>query len=255
MKLSNKSKLQLTIQKFVFLALFISSIGMLAWISNHYNYQFDLTANKRHSLSNNSVDLLKLLKQEVTVHAYTTDDVTKKAISEIIARYQHVKSDFNLRLLNPDLDIAEAQQDGIVMNKPFAFVIYYNNRMEHISSLSEQAISNALLRLNRRDNQQVVFLSGHGEREVAGDTNRAYTSLYKQLISMGFNIQTLNLLEKPLPDSTRLVVIAAPENEYLTGELEQIESFINSGGNLLWLSDPGKLQGLEKVATSLSTLR
>ena len=251
MKLSNQSRLQLTIQKIIFLSLFICSIGMLAWITNHYTYQFDLTANKRHSLSSSSIDLLNVLDKDITVHAYTTDDVTKKAIKEIISRYQRIKSDFNLRLLNPDIDIAEAQQDGIVMNKPFAFVIYYNNRMEHINSLSEQAISNALLRLNRRDNQQVVFLSGHGERNINGKNNRAYTTLNQQLTEMGFNLQTVNLLENPLPDNTKLLVIAAPEKNYLAGEIKQLEKFINNGGNLLWLADPGELQGLDKLATSL----
>ena len=175
MKLSNQSRLQLNIQKFIFLLLFISCISMLAWVSNHYSYQFDLTANKRHSLSSNSVDLLNVLDGAVTVHAYSNDDVTKQAIQEIITRYQRIKSDFKLRLLNPDIDIDQIQKDGVVMNKPFAFVIYYNNRMELIDSLSEQAISNALLRLNRRDNQLVVFLSGHGERDINGNGNLAYS--------------------------------------------------------------------------------
>ncbi len=137
------------------------------------------------------------------------------------------------------------------MNKPFAFVIYYNNRMEHINSLSEQEISNALLRLNRRDNQQVVFLSGHGERNINGKNNRAYATLNQQLTEMGFNLQTVNLLENPLPDNTKLLVIAAPENDYLAGEIKQLEKFINNGGNLLWLADPGELQGLDKLTTSL----
>ena len=251
MKLSSQSRLQLTIQKIIFLLLFICSIGMLAWITNHYTYQFDLTANKRHSLSSSSIELLNVLDKAITVHAYTMDDVTQKAIKEIIGRYQRIKSDFNLHLLNPDIDIAKAQQDGIVMNKPFAFVIYYNNRMEHINSLSEQAISNALLRLNRRDNQQVVFLSGHGERNINGTDNRAYATLNQQLTEMGFNLQTVNLLENPLPDNTKLLVIAAPENDYLAGEIKQLEKFINNGGNLLWLADPGELQGLDKLTTSL----
>jgi len=251
MKLSDKSRLQLNIQKIIFLLLFICGIGMLAWITNHYTYQFDLTANKRHSLSSSSIELLNALDKDITVHAYTTDDVTQKAIKEIIGRYQHIKSDFNLRLLNPDIDIAEAQQDGIVMNKPFAFVIYYNKRMEHINSLSEQAISNALLRLNRRDNQQVVFLSGHGERNINGKNKRAYATLNQQLRQMGFNLQAVNLLENPLPGNTKLLVIAAPEHDYLAGEIKQLEKFINNGGNLLWLADPGELQGLDKLATSL----
>ena len=247
----NQSRLQLNIQKIIFLLLFTCSIGMLAWLTNHYTYQIDLTANKRHSLSSSSIQLLNALDKDITVHAYTTEEVTQKAIKEIIDRYRQVKSDFKLRLLNPDIDITEAQQDGIVMNKPFAFVIYYNNRMEHINSLSEQAISNALLRLNRRDNQQVVFLSGHGERNINGDDNRAYATLNRQLTEMGFNLQVVNLLEKPLPDNTKLLVIAAPENNYLAGEIKQLEKFINNGGNLLWLADPGELQGLDKLAASL----
>ncbi len=251
MKLSSQSRLQLTIQKVTFLLLFICSIGMLAWITNHYAYQFDLTANKRHSLSSNSIDLLNKLDESITVHAYTTDDVTRKAIQEIITRYQNIKADFNLNLLNPDIDITQAQQDGIVMNNPFAFVIYYNNRMEHIDSLSEQAITNALLRLNRRDNQQVVFLTGHGERDINGKNKRAYATLNQQLTEKGFNLSPINLLEKPLPANTSLLVIAAPVKNYLAGEITQLENFINNGGNLLWLVDPGELHNLDVLASSL----
>lgn len=251
MKLTRKTQLQLRIQKTIFLLLFVSALGMLAWLSNHYSYQFDLTANKRHSLSDSSVELLQVLDQPITVHAYTTDEVTQKAIREIIARYQRIKSDFELRLLNPDIDIAQARTDGVVMNKPFAFVIYYKQRMEHIDSLSEQAISNALLRLNRRDNQQVVFLSGHGERDIDGSDTRAYSTLKEQLASMGFNLQSINLLQQNLPVNTRLLVIASPANPYLDGEVEQINNYLENGGNLLWLADPGDLQGLRPLATSL----
>ncbi|MBE9559868.1 MAG: GldG family protein [Proteobacteria bacterium] len=251
MKLSNQTRLQLNLQKAVFLLLFICILGMLAWVTDHYNHQFDLTANKRHSLSSNSVDLLDTLDKPVTVHAYSNDDVTKQAIQEIITRYQRIKPDFKLRLLNPDIDIDQIQKDGVVMNKPFAFVIYYNDRMELIDSLSEQAISNALLRLNRRDNQQVVFLSGHGERNINGSDNRAYTTLNTQLTDMGFNLRTSNLLENNLPENTKLLIIAAPTNEYLAGEIKHIENYIDSGGNLLWLSDPGELYGLDKIARSL----
>ena len=251
MKLSRKSRLQLTVQKLIFLVLFISCIAMLAWLSDHYSYQFDLTANKRHSLSSDSIDLLKLLEKEVTVHAYTTDEVTQQAIREIIARYQQVKPDFRLKLLNPDIDLEQAQRDGIVMDKPFAFVIYYDGRMERIASLSEQAISNALLRLKRRQNQQVIFLSGHGERDIDGSDTRAYSTLRKQLQDTGFNLHAINLLQQALPESSKLMVIAAPVHEYLDGEIEKITQFIERGGNLLWLVDPGELQGLEVLATSL----
>ena len=224
---------------------------MLAWLSIHYNQQFDLTANKRHSLSSNSIELLQTLDKEVSIHAYTKDDVTKQAIQEIIGRYQRIKPDFSLQLLNPDIDIEQVKEDGVVMDKPFAFVVYYNHRKENIDSLAEQSISNALLRLSRRDNQEVVFLSGHGERSLNESNDRAYNTLNKNLHDMGFNLQTINLLEKPLPAATKIIVIAAPANRYLDGEIKQLQHYIDNGGNLLWMSEPGELAGLDEIASSL----
>lgn len=251
MQLTGKTRLQLTLQKIIFLLLFISCIGMLAWITNRYDFQLDLTANKRHSLSHESMELLRLLDKEIILHAYTTDEITRRAIKEIIDRYRQLKPDFKLELLNPDIDITQAQKDGIVMHKPFAFVIYYNGRKEHIDSLSEYSISNALLRLNRRDKQQTIFLDGHGERDISGSDNRSYSKLKQLLTEQGFNLSTLNLLTKPVPDDTKLLVIAAPVKNYLAGEMTQLENYINNGGNLLWLVDPGELQGLEPLAASL----
>lgn len=231
---------------------------MLAWISNHYTYQFDLTANKRHSLSDESINLLNVLDKTITVNAYTTDDITRQAIAEIISRYNRIKSDFNVAYLNPDIDIKQARADGVVMTKPFAFVVHYNNRMEHINSLSEQAISNALLRLNRRDNQQVAFLSGHGERNIDKNASRDYSKLKQQLSEIGFNLQTINLIKNPLPIQTKLLVLAAPEHDYLENELKQIKNYLLKGGNLLWLSEPvndtgdgeNNEHGLKNIATS-----
>jgi len=255
MKLSKKSRLQLTIQKFIFLLLFLASLGMSAWISNNYTYQFDLTANKRHSLSESSVNLLNTLNKPVIINAYITDDITKKAVADIINRYQQIKSDFSINFLNPDIDIDQVKKDGVVMNKSFAFVIYYDNNMEHIYSLSEHAISNALLRLNRRTNQQVVFLSGHGERDIDGSDNRAFSTIKAQLTEMGFNLHSINLLDKNIPTHTKLLVIAAPDNSYIQGELDRVNTYINQGGNLLWLADPDKLadrnHGLKSLAGSL----
>jgi ABC-type uncharacterized transport system involved in gliding motility auxiliary subunit len=48
-----------------------------------------------------------------------------------------------------------------------------------------------------------------------------------------------------------VLVIAGPKVKYLAGERKQIEQYLARGGNLLWLTDPGTLQGLEPVAESL----
>ena len=48
-----------------------------------------------------------------------------------------------------------------------------------------------------------------------------------------------------------MLVIASPRVKFLAGEVKQIEQYLARGGNLLWLIEPGPLQGLERVAESL----
>lgn len=48
-----------------------------------------------------------------------------------------------------------------------------------------------------------------------------------------------------------MLVVAGPRVDYLPGEVDMILRYIRSGGNLLWLQDPGPLFGLEAVAEEL----
>ena len=49
-----------------------------------------------------------------------------------------------------------------------------------------------------------------------------------------------------------ILVIAGPRIDYLPGELELIINYINDGGNLLWLQDPGPLYKLDALAEGLA---
>ncbi len=100
----------------------------------------------------------------------------------------------------------------------------------------------------------MVFLTGHGERDPEIKDNRNYSKLAAELTSKGFKIEKLSLLEKPIPDDTRVLVIASPVHELLKGEVERISKYIDNGGNLLWLADPGKLEGLGSIAKQLGVV-
>jgi len=48
-----------------------------------------------------------------------------------------------------------------------------------------------------------------------------------------------------------VLVIAAPQVNLLPGEVQLIHDYVNNGGNLLWLGDPGNLRGLKPLADAL----
>ena len=250
MKLSRKTRFLLQLQKIIFIVLLLIAVGMLGWLSNKHSYQFDWTSNKRNTLSQNSIDLLHTLEQPVLVTVYIQDDETvHAAVKEIMQRYQREKDDFKFRLINPDIDFESAQQDGV--ERYGQIIIKYNNNKETIASLSEQTISNALLRLSRVGDRKVVFLKGHGERGTSNDDNTGYNKLVTELKTRGFSIEAHNLLLSALPADTTVLVLAAPDRELLEGEIEHIKTYIDDGGNLLWMMDPGEMQGTEELATLL----
>jgi len=250
MKLSRKTRLLLQLQKIIFIVLLLIAVGMLGWLSNKHSYQFDWTSNKRNTLSQNSIDLLHTLEQPVLVTVYIQDDETvHAAVKEIMQRYQREKDDFKFRLINPDIDFESAQQDGV--ERYGQIIIKYNNNKETIASLSEQTISSALLRLSRAGARKVVFLKGHGERSITDDDNTSYNKLVTELKTKGFSIEAHNLLLSTLPADTAVLVLTAPDRKLLEGEIDHIKTYINDGGNLLWMMDPGEMQGTEELATLL----
>lgn len=250
MKITKNLRLQLIIQKYIFVVLLLTAAGLLAWVSQQHSVQFDWTANKRNSLSQSSIELLQTLKEPVVVNVYLQGDPTvETAVEEILNRYQREKADFKYKLINPDIDIELAQQDDV---KQYGQVIIkYQGRNETITSLSEQTISSALQRLSRASERTLVFLKGHGEHNPDEVKNTGYSQLVARLKTMGINTTTVNLLESPLPENTTALIIATPAHPVLAGELEHIKSYIKSGGNLLWMMDPGNMQGMEPLAKDL----
>jgi hypothetical protein len=250
MKLSRGTRLQLQLQKYIFILLLLAVAGLLAWLSNQHSITFDWTANRRNTLSQSSIELLRTLKHPVNVNIYAQDDdAVHTAVDEIMKRYQRFKPDFNYRLLNPDIDIESAQQDKI--SAYGQYIISYNGRKEAVTSLSENAISGALLRLSRKGDEKLVFLTGHGERSPQGDNNISYTKLGGALALKGMKSESLNLLQATIPDDTGVLVIAAPDHELGPGELEHIDKYVARGGNLFWLMDPGGMQGMDELAHRL----
>jgi ABC-type uncharacterized transport system involved in gliding motility auxiliary subunit len=253
MQINKRTRILLQVQKYIFIILLLCAAGMLAWLSTKHSSQFDWTANARNSLSKSSVALLKTLKDPVVVNVYVKNNPSiSKAVTEILDRYQRVKSNFTFHLINPDIDIQQAQRDKVTATGQI--IIEYEGRKETLGSLSEEKISSALLRLSRGSARKVVFLTGHGERDPDIKDNRNYSKLAAELTSKGFKIEKLSLLEKPIPDDTRVLVIASPVHELLKGEVERISKYIDNGGNLLWLADPGKLYGLGSLAKKLGVV-
>ena len=247
-----KTRLQSRLNSIVMFVLLSIVLVLLAWLSQKHSAEYDWTANGRHTLSEASRNLLAQMPDPIEVTSYARENsLLRDAVKNFIGKYQRHKADIILRFVNPDAVPDEVRNLGITVDGEI--IVRYQDRSEHVTSDQEQVFTNALQRLARNQERWVAFVEGHGERNALNEANHDLSNWVKQLFNKGYRVQPINLTEiQFIPDNTSILVIAGPRIDYLPGELEIILNYINSGGNLLWLHEPGPLYKLETLAEQLS---
>jgi len=247
-----KTHWQLRLMNLSFVVLFLLAVGLLQWLAKEYHLQFDWTRMHRHSLAPASVTVTERLKEPLKITAFASQrGETRRFIHEMVGRYQKHKPDITLEFVDPDTAPERVREAGVQFDGELVFE--YGDAHENLSpaQFNEQNFTNALTRLGHRGERWVVFLSGHGERSPDKQANFDLSTWAAQLRQRGFQTRTLSLGEHPrIPDNTTVLVIAGPRTRLLAGEVREIQNYLDRGGSLLWLHDPGLLLGLEPLAES-----
>jgi len=253
MEITDKTRLNLRIQGLIFLILFLSIVGMLAWLSKRYNVESDWTATGRNTLSEASIKLVQRLPDTVTFTAFARNsDLTpaRKTIRDLVGRYQKHTDKIKLVFVDPETNPDMTRKMGISVEGET--VVEYQGRSEHIKTPNEENITNALQRLMRSGERKVLFISGHGERNPLGRANYDLGQFTLHLKKKGIKADTISLTKTPrIPDDVAVLVIASPQVDYLDGEVKLIRDYVKKGGNLLWLHDPGSMHHLDALAKDL----
>jgi len=252
-KVNSRMRLQYRIQSGVFLILFIGLLAVLAWISERYPVSFDMSANERNSLSQETARLVAEIERPLKVTLFVSPiNDSKPLLEALFERYAQLQPNIRFDSLNPDLhpDLLrthDIRYDGEVL-------IEYQGRSEKLSQVTEASVSSAIQRLLRQGERWLVFLEGHGERNPYREANHDYSLLATQLASKGYRIENLNLTQSSsIPENTNVLILASPKVPLLPGEIDILRAYIEAGGNLLWLADPEQaMDGLDLLADQLA---
>ena len=250
MEITQKSRNQIRLQNIIFVTLFLTIIGLLAWLSNQYYIDSDWTKNNRNTLSNASIKLLQQIPAPITITTFIPDGnliSNRKYIKELIAKYQKHNKNIILKIINPDISPDLVRQ--LKVTNYGEVVVEYEGRNEHITQLNEQTLTNTLQRLLRQGERKLLFVTGHGERKPSGNANFDWNNFITKLKVKGITSDILKLNETPNIPDVAAIVIASPETDFLAGEVNLIVNYVKRGGNLLWIQEPNKsLFGLQPLA-------
>ncbi|MBA2659778.1 MAG: GldG family protein [Nitrosospira sp.] len=252
---NNRLRMQRLAQSGVFIVLLISSVGLLGYLARETSVQWDVSQNGRNSLSQASVEVLRKINGPLTITVYATAQDAQLGnipaiIGEFLSRYQRVKPDLTVTFIDPAEQPKITQDAGVQVNGEM--VVTFKNKREHLSTINEQTLTGALMRLARSTEEPVMALTGHGERQLDGIAGHDLGEFGKQLMIKGFKTRRLNLsTDHDVPFNTSVLIIASPQVDLPEGEVDKLLAYIARGGNLLWLIDQEPLHGLQPLAEKL----
>lgn len=121
----------------------------------------------------------------------------------------------------------------------------------------EGEVAPALERLMHARIPKVGFLMGDIERNIykAGEREYSGFSISKvsrpALINSGFDCDTINADTQEIPADITTLVLADPKTSLSDTAMHKIRNYINHGGNMLILGEPGKQQMLNPLLKDL----
>ncbi|MEO9080421.1 MAG: GldG family protein [Rhodanobacter sp.] len=236
----------------LFALLLVLACAAIGYFGTRYVYRADWTANGRSSLSAESRAVLKQLDGPVEVVSYASPQGDlRQTLAGFMARYQAVKPDLSLRFIDPTLDPGGMRKLGITVDG--ALIVHYKDRQQRLDELSERSLTNALERLLRGNDRIVAFVTGDGERRADGEANADMGTFMTQLQRRGMRAVPLNFSQvSAVPEHTDLVVLASPSLALAPAAVNTLVTYVQNGGNLLWLTEPGNHDlGLKPLADAL----
>lgn len=227
--------------------LVVAALGFLALltaiqaISTARNHRLDLTLQQKFSLSPRSQQVLRKLAHDVQVTAFVQSDRPENFfLEDLLARMAAVGPRFRSRVVDMNKNPALAREYKATQ---YGTLVFESRgvRKGTLLAQGENDVISTLLQVTRGSEKTVYFLSGHGE----GDIDNAYPTIgfskFASALTEEFYLtRKLFLGERgAVPDDATLVVLLGPEADLLPHELAALDDYVQSGGALFALIDPG----------------
>ncbi len=235
----------------LFVVLLLALVVAAGWLVARHDRYWDWTATADNSLTHESLAILERLEGSLRVTVFAAaDSQMGKAIERLLTPYVQVLPDLEIGYLDPQLFPERARDADVSLVGQI--LLEYRGRRETLKEVSERSMAAAIARLTETRSPWVAVIEGHGERAIEGGGGSDLGRLGRELRDHGFLARPLDLAKvKEVPNNTQLVILSTPRIPLFPGEADALIRFLDRGGNLLWLLDPGPMKGLEPLATRL----
>ncbi|HEU4402773.1 MAG TPA: GldG family protein [Candidatus Polarisedimenticolia bacterium] len=227
----------------------LAVVVLVNFLAVRHNKRFDLTENAAFSLSEQTIKVLKALPREVSVTAFYREvEPTRQKLQDLLQEYHYRSPKLSVRYVDPDTNPGEAKRYGIT---EYGTIVVESGKQESRTNTGdEESLTNAIIKVTK-DRERIVYVTtGHGERSLADGERGGLTLLKGELEKQHYTVKPL-VLNQGVPADATLVIIPGPQKPLLEAEAKMVGDYLERGGHLFCLQDPGSDPGLQAVLARL----
>ncbi len=230
---------------------FVGIMVMVNALADKHHWRWDLTASKQYSLSEQTINVLKGLKDPIKVtgffatnNPYQTE--SQGQLDNLLKSYQLYTDKLSYQFVDPDAKPGLARDYGITT---YGTVVFERGtKKQSTTTIDEQSLTSTLLKVNSDQVKGVYFLSGHKERNPDDGSQLGYSTIKSDLEKQNYKVGTVNFaITDTIPSDMSVLVIAGPSTTFAPKELDTIDKYLDGGGKALIMTEAGAADSVNQL--------
>jgi ABC-type uncharacterized transport system involved in gliding motility auxiliary subunit len=230
----------------LFVIVFAAILIIVYLIASNHNISLDLSRTGINTLDSKTKKIIQSLGFDVLITVFDKEGAEKNLAQEVLDLYVDESERLSYTIIDPDVRPAMASEYGV--DRYGQAVLTGRNRQVLIDRVTEEDMTNALVKLKRDKKKVVYFITGHGERDFLNDQNKGLAQLADALKKDDYEVRRLLLMrEQAIPQDADLIAAIDPKKRFLPEELEISQRYLDAGGSMLLALEPGTDAGLRRL--------
>ncbi len=238
----------------VYILVVIAILAAVNFLANRYDQSYDATKNKQYSLSEQTIKIVKGLKNNIRL-IYFGESGSFPNARDLLDRYSSLSPKLSVEYIDPNKKPTLAKAAGFRPDSPV--VVENGARHEGAKSLTEEEVTGALIRALKSGERTVCFLTGAGEHSMDDQDREGFSRLKALLENDNYTSRAVSLKPATAPDAGKkleigqtapagpvevpkdctVLVSGGPTEDYPAPVVAAIKNYVEDGGRATFMFD------------------
>lgn len=219
------------------LILVLGIVALLNFLNFRHHKRYDLSEGGVNSISSQTRGVLDGLNQDIQVIGFFQDDQEAERFRAQVSEYAFTSPRVSYEIVDPQREPSKVKQYQVTRNGQV--VIQGSDKREVIDNVTEETLTNAILKVTRDVVKVIYFMTGHGERNLEGNDETGYSVAKGEIEKRNYRVETVNLAQmNAVPVDAAALILAGPKQNLFPNEVELLQEYLARGGKLLVMADP-----------------